>query len=640
MAKGKVFFIKSRLLVAILTGLLIIAVQGMAFAQLPADVPRSETLIVDQIFRYGTANNFNIWVPGGGDTPTRQGFFADTLWYIDQQTGEWINALAESEPMYNADFTEMTVKLRQGIMWSDGVEFTADDVVFTIEKLKSTPGMNWSAGFELDVASVTKTDDYTVVISLKQSLPRFHSVFTARYNACYIMPKHVWEKVDKPMEFTFDPPVSLGAYVVKDTDPAGYWELYELRDDWDKTSSGIMTGKPGPKYILTIFYGPSEKKVIAMTQHQLDLFMNVDYEAFQSLIEKSDTARSWYQDFPWAWPDELDARWFGFNLEQEPYNNKDVRWALALALDIVDLQTEYIGGIPRVTPIAQPATPFHMENYHKPLVPWLKELTIDIGNGETFAPFDETVPARIVEWAKAQGYAVAAETPEEMVDMFGVGWWKYAPEIAEKLLLNNGFTRDKDDRWLLPDGTPWTFEMLAAPDEVDVYRMAMGAVDQYDAFGISVEIRTLERGAYYNANRIGDFTATSNWGFSGGIGATAAIDKWPFIRELHSDFYTPIGESSNNNALRVKSPELDAVIDEMAGLAPDDPKVLELGQDFLKLWTENMWSIPTISFKKFVTQDLYYWDNFPIAENPYGQPCYWFIGGRFIYPQLQATGKE
>jgi hypothetical protein len=60
----------------------------------------------------------------------------------------------------------------------------------------------------------------------------------------------------------------------------------------------------------------------------------------------------------------------------------------------------------------------------------------------------------------------------------------------------------------------------------------------------------------------------------------------------------------------------------------------------MKLWVENMWAIPTISFKKFVTQDLYYWDNFPMSENPYGQPCYWFMGGRFIFPQLEATGKE
>ena len=56
----------------------------------------------------------------------------DTLWYIDPESGldgAWDNSLAAEKPQYNADFTEMTVKLRQGIFWSDGVEFTADDVV-------------------------------------------------------------------------------------------------------------------------------------------------------------------------------------------------------------------------------------------------------------------------------------------------------------------------------------------------------------------------------------------------------------------------------------------------------------------------------------------------------------------------------
>ena len=55
----------------------------------------------------------------------------DTFWYIDPDygiDGVWDNSLAAEKPIYNADFTEMTVKLRQGIYWSDGVEFTADDV--------------------------------------------------------------------------------------------------------------------------------------------------------------------------------------------------------------------------------------------------------------------------------------------------------------------------------------------------------------------------------------------------------------------------------------------------------------------------------------------------------------------------------
>ncbi len=185
----------------------------------------------------------------------------------------------------------MVVELREGIYWSDGEPFTADDVVFTVQTLLANSGMRWSAQLNLFVSEVYKEDDYTVVFELKQPNSRFHTFFTARYDAVYIMPEHVWSNVANPMQFRFWPPVSLGQYVVRDADPAGYWELFELREDWERTSVGQVVGKPGPKYVLTIFYGPNERKVIAMAQHELDLLIDLDIEAFQALINRSETAR-------------------------------------------------------------------------------------------------------------------------------------------------------------------------------------------------------------------------------------------------------------------------------------------------------------------------------------------------------------
>jgi peptide/nickel transport system substrate-binding protein len=608
--------------------------------QIPVDLPRDQVYVIDQIFRYSVVDNFNLWV-SGPPSPTRQGFCFDTLWYIDQQTGEWINSLAKEKPTYNDAFTQMTVNLREGVYWSDGVEFTADDVVFTVNTLKGHPGMNWSAEMDLYVENVTAADKYTVVFDLKESNPRFHYFHTSRYNGVYMMPKHVWETVEDPMSFTFFPVVSLGAYVYEDSDPSGYWELFKLRDDWERATPGIITGKPGPKYILTIFYGGSERKVIAMARHDLDVFMNVDYEAFKALLESTPTTRSWFKDFPWAYPNELDARFFGFNYESQPWaNEKDVRWALALALDIFDLHTEYIGGVSRITPIPQPATAMMMDLFHVPLEPWLKELEIEVGDGETFKPYDETVPMRVAEWAREQGYSVP-DDPEAARMRFGMGWWKHAPDVAEKLLLKHGFSRDANGKWLLPDGTPWTIKMIAAPDEVDVYRLAIGAQDQWGDFGITVEIETLERDPYYTRNNTGLFEMTSGWGNANTLSVNATADKWQALLGLHSRFYTPVGESTagrgSTNAMRLNSPELDAIIDEMGSLHPEDPRVLELARDSMKLWAENMYSIVTISFKKFVTIDEYYWTGFPTSENPNRQPLYWFIGGRFTLPQVEPA---
>ena len=629
---------KSKILFLILVMSFIFMLTGVSLAQLlPAGVNRNETLIVDLTYRISVPNNFNLWTPGAAHRQTRHSLCFDTLWYIDQLTGEWINSLAKEKPIYNDDHTEMIAKLREGIYWSDGVEFTADDVVFTVRTLKDNPGMLFYEDFNIYVDSVEKVDKYTVKFNLKEPNVRFHYNFTSRYDACWIMPEHIWKDVEKPMEFDFYPVVSLGAYVQQDQDKAGYWELFKLRDDWERATPGMITGKPGPKYILQIFYGPSEKKVMAMASHDLDLIMDLDYEAFKVLLEKNKYSRSWYKSFPWAWMDELDTRYFSFNLQNPPFDNKDIRWALTLALNIVELQTEYIGGVARVTPIPQPSTPFLMESYHKPLEPWLKDFEIEVTEGEYFKPYDDEVPRKIAEWAVRQGYEVP-QNDEALEQMFGIGWWKYAPEIAEKLLKKHGFTRDDKGQWLKPDGSKWTFSITTSPDEVDTYRMSLGAEDQWRAFGIDVKLSSTEKTSYYLTQYNGEYDCISA---NGGPAQTAnaIVDKWPYMYPYHSNFYLPTGESTVQNNIRLKSEKIDKIIEELGVLTADDPRSRELEYEFFKEWVSNQYSITTISFKKFITEDEYYWTNFPTNENPYGMPCYWFLGSRFVLPYLEKTGR-
>jgi len=608
--------------------------QGFGGSGLPISVPREQVYVVDQIFRYSVANNFNLFVPGGPPSPTRQGLVMDLLWYIDQDSGEWINSLATDRPTYSADRMQMTVPLRHGVMWSDGVEFTADDVVFTVNSLMNNPGLLFSAEMKLYVKDVSAPDPYTVVFNLNEPNPRLHFYFTARYNAVYMMAKHVWEKAADLKTFTNYPPVSLGAYVAADSDPNGYWELFKRRDDWQQTTPGMITGQPGPQYIMTIFYGPSQSKVIAMSRHELDVLFDLDFDAFKPLIESTPTARSWFKEFPWAYGNELDTRWFGFNYTVPPYDNKEVRWALALAMDSVALNTDYIGGVAKLSVLPIPATPLHQSLYHVPLDPWLRSFTIDVGNGETFAPYDPDGPGRIAAWAAQQGYAVPTDL-DGVRERFGVGTWKYAPEVAEKLLLKNGFKRDSNGKWLLPDGKQWTIPMIAAPDENDVYRLALGAQDQLKKFGIDVSIETLERDPYTTRQNTGDFVATSTWG---GMQVNAHPDFWFGLNAMHSRFFTPIGKSTagngSSNIERFKFPELDALIDQMGKLSPEDTQVLDLGRQVMQFYVQNMVRIHTISFKKFITQDTQYWNGFPTAENPTRQPLYWFIGGRFSFQQV------
>ncbi len=145
-------------------------------------------------------------------------------------------------------------------------------------------------------------DKYTVVFNLKQPNSRFHAYFTVRWAACWMMPKHIFEKESDPLAFKFNPPVSLSAYKLKDFDPNGNWYLWEKREDWQKTSMGLI-GEPGPKYAMYTAPGPSDKRVIAQTQHNLDVIHDLAPEGMIKLAKQSKSSTGWFPSFPWAHPD-------------------------------------------------------------------------------------------------------------------------------------------------------------------------------------------------------------------------------------------------------------------------------------------------------------------------------------------------
>lgn len=606
-------------------------------AQLPVDLPREEVFVADQIFRYSVIDNYNFWV-NGPHTPHRHALISETLWYADQETGERLYGAAASDPVYNEDFTQMSVELRDNLVWSDGVPFTADDLIYTIETLMSNEGLNangWSTTMNQFVDTVEKTGDYSVQFNLKEANPRFHFYFETRWNGVYIMPKHVMETVEDLTTYTFNPPVTLGAYTVTQSDPNGYWELFTRREDWESTAAGIVTGKPGPQYVLTVFYGDSAKKVIAMSRGELDVFFDVDFEAFETVLDTTPSARSWYTDFPWAYPNELNARMFAFNYETDPLMaNKDVRWALALSLNMVELQTEYIGGVAKVSVAPMiPATPKMTALYLDPLEDWLVNLQIELDGGEMYNPYDPTIPDQIAAWAEEQGYSVPG-TPREV---FGTGWWKFDPATAERLLTKAGLTRGGDGKWMRPDGTPFTISINAAPDEPDAFRQATAAQDMWGDFGIDVDLQGVERSVYDQNNFVGQFQISAPWGSV----ADPSGDIWQALRGWHSDFYVPNGEDfrskGGGNYMRLQDPATDEFIDALGAADPQSPDTVVIAQDFLKHWIEEMYMIPTISFKKFVTWDSRYWTGFPTAEDPKIMPLYWFMGGKFTFQGLEPV---
>ena len=607
-----------------------------AFAQLAPELPRSETLMVDVLSgRVATPDNFNTWA-ATWRSPDRgiQQLMLEPLWIVEYATGKIINALASDKPIYNKDFTKMTIKLRKGMYWSDGVEFTADDVVYTVQLIMKHSDLGYYAQFSEYVDKVYKSGNYTVVFELKKPNSRFHTYFLDRWGGCRPLPKHVFEKVTDPVTFAFNPPISSGPYVMKSYDPGGYWTLWERRADWDKTPTGKLYGMPQPKYVLYIYYGPPEKKVLAQNNHQLDM-TGLTMEALRSVLATNKYARAYRKDFPWVVNVDPCITGITFNTAKAPFNNKDVRWALTLSIDIVDYIALAFDGAATMGALAIPPTPVYLKWYYGPMESWIKNFTIDV-DGKPFKVYDPNAPMRLAEYAKSRGYKVPTE-PKEIRETFGYGWFKYAPDVAEKLLIKNGFKRDKDGKWLLPDGKPWKITILTGTNPAHpAFRNAFAASQEWKKFGIDVEVVSTEMEA--TLEQRGEFDASSTWPATEPWGGHP--DLYRTFNSWRSIFVKPIGEQTFGHASRWSDPRMDKVIEEMEKISWDDPKTRQLGMDGLKIALEEMPSIPTFAYPGVVSWDEYYWTNYPGAENAYCQPYEHWPNFKYMLPFLKPTGRK
>lgn len=142
-------------------------------------------------------------------------------------TGEKQPWLAESLE-FNEDGTEATFVLREGVTWSDGEAFDAEDVAFTFNLMRDNPAANAGA---LDLAGAEAIDEKTAVISFNTSM----FAFEAALANTVVVPEHVFADVD-PIEFTNEEPVVTGPFVLDEFGQQlytlkshdGYWNADEI----------------------------------------------------------------------------------------------------------------------------------------------------------------------------------------------------------------------------------------------------------------------------------------------------------------------------------------------------------------------------------------------------------------------------
>jgi peptide/nickel transport system substrate-binding protein len=124
--------------------------------------------------------NFRLGVTGGGSKDIMDGqniitkpdqarlmTAFETLLLFDENYQLTTNGLAESVTQDNPK--QFTIKLRQGIEFQDGKPFTADDVLYSFQRIgtKANGLTGYAATATMDIKNMKKVDKYTVQLPLK-----------------------------------------------------------------------------------------------------------------------------------------------------------------------------------------------------------------------------------------------------------------------------------------------------------------------------------------------------------------------------------------------------------------------------------------------------------------------------------------
>lgn len=141
------------------------------------------------------------------------------------------NALAEMDPWYeyqpvlaeawdiSDDGTEYTFTLREGVTFSDGEAFTAEDVVYTMDYYRNPDNAMVTGSDFATIESVEAPDEMTVVFHLTGP----NAAFMTQAASAFIVPQHVHEPIGDA-EYS-RAPIGTGAFILSEYDPAAFVEM-------------------------------------------------------------------------------------------------------------------------------------------------------------------------------------------------------------------------------------------------------------------------------------------------------------------------------------------------------------------------------------------------------------------------------
>ncbi|HSO68266.1 MAG TPA: ABC transporter substrate-binding protein [Arachnia sp.] len=230
--------------------------------------------------------------------------------FIYSTTNSTITPWLATEWKANADSTQLTFTLRDGVKWSDGQPLVAQDVVTSIKLQQEILG-----SFDY-VEDVTAVDDHTVQVDFNRS----YSPGLYEIGAQVIVPDHIWSKLSDPATSTNEEPVGSGPYATVEQFSSQSFDLGPNPNYWQPEKlkiAGIrmlaFAGNDGANLALQTGDADWGDQFIPDVENTF-VAANPDHHHFW--FAKAGSTVSWQ-----------------FNTTKAPYDDVDFRKAMSMAID-------------------------------------------------------------------------------------------------------------------------------------------------------------------------------------------------------------------------------------------------------------------------------------------------------------------
>lgn len=521
--------------------------------------------------------------PGATNSQGHHQVMIESVYYLNYQTGEMIPWLAAGSPEWNEDYTEVVIPLREGITWSDGEAFTADDIVFTINMLKENPTLSF-ADRVVDVTDVEAVDDLTVQIKLEEPDPRFVvNAFGVRiWGAVRIVPEHIWSEQDPNTFSNFDLeqgwPVWTGPYKLVKASATEF--VFDRRDDWWGAVTGFQE-LPTPERVIFVEAGPDERKAAALTANEVDGQPSLRIDTFIDVRAQNSDAVGWKTEEPHAWIDPCPGM-LGFNARIAPWDDPEMRWAIAYAIPNQRIGDAQTGGFGQVS------------HYNFPDYPAIQ------------AWLDEN---------------------QDLIDEYNSA--VHEPDRAKEIFESKGYVMGSDG-YYEKDGETLSVDILFKTEEPILPAILVAA---FQEVGIDAAPRALAGAAYFDARDTADYEIETHH-----VACGSVVEPYDELQLLHSRWIKPVGERHSNNHWGWSNEEYDQIVEEMQTLEPGADRQHELFRRALEIRLQELPIISLTQQQRVVPYSTRYWTNWPTEENDYHHPPNWWQNFMMLLMEIEPAG--